>query len=30
LKLSVSAVKSLLFRARTTLRDMLHDYLDEE
>lgn len=29
LKLSVSAVKSLLFRARTTLRESLSAYLDE-
>ena len=29
LKLSVSAVKSLLFRARTTLRESLSSYLDE-
>jgi RNA polymerase sigma-70 factor, ECF subfamily len=28
LGLSVSAVKSLLFRARTTLRDALQDFLD--
>ena len=29
LELSVSAVKSLLFRARTTLRESLSDYLNE-
>ncbi|MBN8457969.1 MAG: sigma-70 family RNA polymerase sigma factor [Verrucomicrobia bacterium] len=29
LKLSLPAVKSLLFRARTTLREALRDYLDE-
>lgn len=29
LSLSVSAVKSLLFRARTTLRETLHKYLDD-
>lgn len=29
LELSVSAVKSLLFRARTTLRESLNDYLNE-
>lgn len=29
LDLSVPAIKSLLFRARTTLRDALRDYLDE-
>jgi RNA polymerase sigma-70 factor (ECF subfamily) len=30
LKLSVSAVKSLLFRARTTLRESLSKYLEDE
>ena len=29
LKLSLPAVKSLLFRARTTLREALRDYMDE-
>jgi len=29
LKLTVSAVKSLLFRARTTLRDQMRGYLDD-
>jgi RNA polymerase sigma-70 factor (ECF subfamily) len=29
LKLTVSAVKSLLFRARATLRDRMRGYLDD-
>ncbi|MCX8513134.1 MAG: RNA polymerase subunit sigma-24, partial [Chthoniobacteraceae bacterium] len=29
LDVSVPAVKSLLFRARTTLRELLKDYLNE-